>query len=1080
MGSDDVSTSRNTLQRRIIMKAALLSLALLPLLAVQLVWAQATQIAEDFKPSALNQPGRQYPQVNSQRHARFRIEAPDAQNVRVSLGGRGGTTLVKGDDGAWAGTTSNPLDEGFHYYRITVDGGEFNDPGTLNFYGSTRWEGGIEVPAQDQDFYALKDVPHGRVQQILFPSPSTNSQRRAFVYTPADYDKDASSRYPVLYLQHGWGEDETAWSVQGRANLIMDNLIAERKTRPFLIVMTYGMTNEGTFGGRGRRGRRGAGARGGDTAEGTPAARGANAAPAGEANQPRGAQEGERGDRRGGRRGGGLAGFDFTAFQTVLVNELIPYVDANFRTLSDQPNRAMAGLSMGGAATKFITLRNLDKFSHIGLFSGGMITPQDVESTPAIKEKVKVIFASCGSRENPGNINANHEALNSAGIKNYAYVSPDTAHEFQTWRRSLLQFAPLLFQTQTPPVGSPQASAQTGAMPRAELPTVRIKAGAFSSFTDSAGNVWLADQGFVGGSTIDRDPNTKIEGTRDSGLYLSERYSMDSFSHKLPNGKYVIKLHFAETFEGINGTGQRVFSYKVQDKEFKDFDIWAKTGGPNKAYIETVPVEVTNGELKIVFTSKIENPEINAIEIIPQAAAENSAIVPPGGLQAGAGSLTGVWKAQFETQRGLQQYTFTLKQDGRGLSGKASVDVGGEKREAELKEGKVEGDTVTFSEPLNIQGNDLSITFTGKISGNEIKFTRQVGDFGSSEAVAKREPAAQAPAQTPPANSAQATPGAEGERRGRRGGRGGRGGGAIELGPDDKAVFDDPPAGFRERRENVARGEIKAIQYDSKTLGTRRQVRVYTPPGYSAENKYPVLYLLHGIGGNDMEWINACRADIVLDNALAEGKIRPMVVVFPNGNSTITVDSLNAPRGERGARRGDGAGRGDGAVQGDVAARGEGGGRGRGGRGGRGGGFDSWGMPFENDLKNDIIPLVEANYSVYKDREHRALAGLSMGGGQTLNIGLANVDTFAYVGAFSSAPNTKPESELVADPENLKNLKLLYLSCGNRDGLISNSQRVQRLLKEKGVPHIWHVDTRGHDGVHWGNNLYLFGERIFK
>jgi hypothetical protein len=200
------------------MKAALFSLGLLPLLAVQLVWAQETQVAEDFKPSALNQPGRQYPQVNSQRRARFRIDAPEAQNVRVSLGGRGGTALAKGDDGAWTGTTANPLDEGFHYYRITVDGGEFNDPGTLNFYGSTRWESGIEVPAKDQDFYALKDVPHGRVQQILFPSPSTNSQRRAFVYTPADYDKDTSARYPVLYLQHGWGEDETAWSVQGRAN----------------------------------------------------------------------------------------------------------------------------------------------------------------------------------------------------------------------------------------------------------------------------------------------------------------------------------------------------------------------------------------------------------------------------------------------------------------------------------------------------------------------------------------------------------------------------------------------------------------------------------------------------------------------------------------------------------------------------------------------------------------------------------------------------------------------------------------------------------------------------------------------
>jgi enterochelin esterase-like enzyme len=248
-----------------------------------------------------------------------------------------------------------------------------------------------------------------------------------------------------------------------------------------------------------------------------------------------------------------------------------------------------------------------------------------------------------------------------------------------------------------------------------------------------------------------------------------------------------------------------------------------------------------------------------------------------------------------------------------------------------------------------------------------------------------------------------------------------------------------------------------------------------------------VLYLLHGIGGNDTEWINESRADIILDNALADGKIVPMVVVFPNGNSTIVVNDGNAPRGDGGARggdgapRGDGAGRGDGPAPGGVAGDGAGRGRGRGGRGGRGGGgFDSWGTPFENDLKNDIIPLIQANYSVYTDRDHRALAGLSMGGGQTFNIGLANVDTFAYVGAFSAAPNTGPEAELVKDPESLKKLKLLYISCGNRDGLITNSQRVQRLLKEKGVPHIWHVDATGHDPVHWGNSLYHFGSRIFK
>lgn len=234
-------------------------------------------LPEDFAPSTLNQPGQKFPQVNSQRFATFRVEAPDAKMVRVSLGGieRGGFELTKGKDGVWIGVTQKPLDEGFHYYHLTVDGGTFNDPGTLNFYGSTRWESGIEVPAHDQDFYALKDVPHGHVEQILFPSRSTDTVRRAFVYTPPGYEEDSNERYPVLYLQHGWGEDETAWSNQGRANLILDNLIAEGKIKPFLVVMTYGMTNEVRF--------------------------------------------------------GGLRDFKIDAFETVLVDELVPYVDEHFR-----------------------------------------------------------------------------------------------------------------------------------------------------------------------------------------------------------------------------------------------------------------------------------------------------------------------------------------------------------------------------------------------------------------------------------------------------------------------------------------------------------------------------------------------------------------------------------------------------------------------------------------------------------------------------------------------------------------------------------------------------------------------------
>ena len=373
------------------MRQHLIGLVLLMTLSASLCLAQTTQsaIIEDFKPSTLNQPGQEYPQVNSQGYARFRIVAPQAQSVVVSLGPggtKGGTPLTKAEDGSWAGTTAGPMEEGFHYYRLTVDGGVFNDPGTLNFYGSTRWESGIEIPAHDQDFYALKDVPHGKVQQILFPSKSTNTSRRAFVYTPPSYEKEKSKHYPVLYLQHGWGEDETAWSNQGRANLIMDNMIAEGKIKPFIIVMTYGMTNDVKM--------------------------------------------------------GGMKNFKIEPFQTVLIDELIPYVDANFRTLADQPHRAMAGLSMGGMETKTITLARPDLFSHYALLSGGTYTPADIKD----KSKVRLIFMSCGSFENADGVRKAAVALKDAGINAVSYISENTRHEFQTWRRSLLELAPLLFK----------------------------------------------------------------------------------------------------------------------------------------------------------------------------------------------------------------------------------------------------------------------------------------------------------------------------------------------------------------------------------------------------------------------------------------------------------------------------------------------------------------------------------------------------------------------------------------------------------------------------------------------------------
>lgn len=423
------------------MKKNFLGTALLFMFSGLVCLAQTTQpaIIEDFKPSTKNQPQQQYPMVNSQGYARFKVTAPEAKSVVVSLGlggTRGGTPLTKAEDGSWMGTTAGPMEEGFHYYHLTIDGGVFNDPGTNNYYGSTRWESGIEIPAKDQDIYALKNVPHGKVEQILFWSASTNSVKRALVYTPPSYTKDTQTRYPVLYLQHGWGEDENAWSNQGHANLIMDNLIAAGKIKPFIIVMTYGMTNEG--GGPGAR-------RPAAPAAGAPgAAPAAAAAPAARpATPPAGAPAaGAPGAAPAARpAGGGMAGMMNNGFEKVLVDELVPFVDANFRTLANIENRAMAGLSMGGMETKTITLARPDVFSHYGLMSGGTYASTDIKD----KSKVKLIFMSAGSFENPDGVKNAAIELKGAGFNAVSYVSEGTRHEFQTWRRSLYEMAQLMF-----------------------------------------------------------------------------------------------------------------------------------------------------------------------------------------------------------------------------------------------------------------------------------------------------------------------------------------------------------------------------------------------------------------------------------------------------------------------------------------------------------------------------------------------------------------------------------------------------------------------------------------------------------
>ena len=388
-----------------------------------------------------------------------------------------------------------------------------------------------------------------------------------------------------------------------------------------------------------------------------------------------------------------------------------------------------------------------------------------------------------------------------------------------------------------------------------------------------------------------------------------------------------------------------------------------------------------------------------------------------------AADLSGTWKSEFDSQIGRQKYTYTLKQEGDKLTGKANSEVNGQKRETELSEGKVEGDKVSFVEMLNFNGNDIRITYKGTVANNEMKFTREVGTFAKEEIVLKREGAGQ------PAVAA----------RQREGGRRGFGG-PITLGPDDKPAFPNPPEGFDKAREGIEHGKVEMVEYDSKSVGNKRKALVYTPPGYSAGQKYPVLYLLHGIGGDENEWRRGGHPEIILDNLIAERKAVPMIIVMPNGRAQ--------PDDRPGTN-----------AMATAPAFGK----------------------FDKDLLGDLIPFIESKYSVKKDRESRALAGLSMGGGQSLNFGLANLDTFAWVGGFSSAPNTKPAAELVPDPDKARQqLKLLWISCGNKDGLIRISQGVHAYLKEKNVPHIWHVDEHAHDFQHWKKAFFNFSQLIFK
>ena len=399
--------------KKIILSAMLLIAAL----------SLGAQTKEDFKPATTNQPNHQYPMVNSQRMVRAQVKAVGATSVKLDIGGVK-YDMVNDGTGVWTGDSA-PQDEGFHYYQLEIDGASVPDPGSLYYYGASRWGSGIDIPAADEDFYTLKNVPQGEVSEVYYYSSVTGSMRHCYIYTPAEYKKNTDKKYPVLYLQHGGGEDEHGWPQQGRTGIIMDNLIAAGKAVPFIIVMDNGSDTYGPNNPRPER-------------------------PAAGAPRP---QAPAQGAPQAGRGGNPFAGMNFAgAFQSILEKDLIPMVEANYRVYTDGAHRAMAGLSMGGMQTHSIALANPKLFSWIGIFSGGVFSTEEVDATPGFRENNKLIFISFGSRELENRIGGAAdpkpitEALGKTGMNTVFYVSPDTAHEWQSWRRALYQFAQRLFK----------------------------------------------------------------------------------------------------------------------------------------------------------------------------------------------------------------------------------------------------------------------------------------------------------------------------------------------------------------------------------------------------------------------------------------------------------------------------------------------------------------------------------------------------------------------------------------------------------------------------------------------------------
>jgi enterochelin esterase-like enzyme len=374
----------------------------------------------NFQPASTNVLDAQYPRVDSESRVQVRIKAPDAAKVKVNFWSGPKMDMEKQADGFWTVTTP-PQAPGLHYYAINIDGIDVNDPGSHTFYGGSKDASAVEVPEAGATYYLPQDVPHGQVREVWYNSSVTGSWRHALVYTPPDYDKKAAVRYPVLYLQHGGGEDETGWTKQGKVNFILDNLIASKSSKPMIVVMANGYARR--------------------AGQPTPQPGGGMGSPA----MMQAMQQ------------------MMTTFDEDVTKALIPFIDTTFRTVPDRDHRAMAGLSMGGMQTFVVTFNHLDMFSYIGGFSGaggmsmrGGPAPDlktlyngAMADPAAFSKRVHLLWVGVGTEE-PAQMRAGiqsfHKLLEDGKVQHIFYESPGTAHEWQTWRRDLKDFAPRLFK----------------------------------------------------------------------------------------------------------------------------------------------------------------------------------------------------------------------------------------------------------------------------------------------------------------------------------------------------------------------------------------------------------------------------------------------------------------------------------------------------------------------------------------------------------------------------------------------------------------------------------------------------------